>query len=479
MAWALKFLGTANNYSELDTVISELGGGDWRVEFTFQSFRAISENCLCISGDSINDMLGYHYNGGTQSVGWRKDGNWEYFGSGIDPVSSAITIKAERVGSTTSIYVDNVLQGTSTRVNYGNIEFCGGAIRGSGQANFPAAQEVQFLKIQSPTIDVYLDATASDHSNTGQQPVLVDTVGSNDATGLNFPTDGSAWVDLGGGSITGDIINSQSQQDTINSTVSINATLQDSQAQLDFITGNVVSPGVNGSITDLQSQSDFVSGSTISTGSLSDSQSQADGINGFAQLSSSITDSQGQSDNISGSVAISSAISDTQSQLENITGIVLLSADINDTQSQIDNLIGAVGDVVFGDITDSQSQVDNISSSAIISGSAIDFQSQASSINAGVTVSALVSDNQSQIDNITGFVSGGPITGSMTDEQGQLDQLSGLVIITANLTDSQGQIDSINERTIIYDGGYTARIDGQTFYSATIDAQTYYTAKIG
>ena len=39
---------------------------------------------------------------------------------------------------------------------------------------------------------------ASDHSNTGQQPILVDTVGSNDATGVNFATDGSAWIDLGG-----------------------------------------------------------------------------------------------------------------------------------------------------------------------------------------------------------------------------------------------------------------------------------------
>lgn len=203
MVWALKFLGTTNNYSELDTPISELGGGDWCVEFTYQSFRTISDNCLCIAGDSINDMLGYHYNGGTQSVGWRKDGNWEYFGSGIDPVTAAIKVTVERIGSTTSIYSDDVLLGTSSRVNYGNIRFIGGAIRGSGQANFPAAQELQYLKIQSPTVDHYLDATSSDHSNTGLQPVLVDTIGTNDATGLNFPTDGSAWVDLGGGGVTG------------------------------------------------------------------------------------------------------------------------------------------------------------------------------------------------------------------------------------------------------------------------------------
>ncbi len=51
-----------------------------------------------------------------------------------------------------------------------------------------------------------LDATASDHS-AGSQPVLTDTISGNNATGVNFPTDGSAWVDLGGGgaTITADI----------------------------------------------------------------------------------------------------------------------------------------------------------------------------------------------------------------------------------------------------------------------------------
>lgn len=42
------------------------------------------------------------------------------------------------------------------------------------------------------------DSTVSDHSNTGLQPVIDETLTSNDATGSNFPTDGSAWVDLGG-----------------------------------------------------------------------------------------------------------------------------------------------------------------------------------------------------------------------------------------------------------------------------------------
>jgi hypothetical protein len=52
------------------------------------------------------------------------------------------------------------------------------------------------------TGDIYhWDATASDHSNTGSQPEVTDIVGTNDLTGFNFPTDGSAWVDLGGGAL--------------------------------------------------------------------------------------------------------------------------------------------------------------------------------------------------------------------------------------------------------------------------------------
>jgi len=46
--------------------------------------------------------------------------------------------------------------------------------------------------------DRYYDATLSDHSNTGLQPVLVDTISSEDGDGNNFDTNGSAWVDLGG-----------------------------------------------------------------------------------------------------------------------------------------------------------------------------------------------------------------------------------------------------------------------------------------
>jgi hypothetical protein len=43
----------------------------------------------------------------------------------------------------------------------------------------------------------YYDATASSH--TAGTPILSETLNGNDATGVNMPTDGSAWLDLGGG----------------------------------------------------------------------------------------------------------------------------------------------------------------------------------------------------------------------------------------------------------------------------------------
>lgn len=44
--------------------------------------------------------------------------------------------------------------------------------------------------------DRHYDATASNHGSG--TPALLDTTGGNNATGVNMPTDGSAWINLGG-----------------------------------------------------------------------------------------------------------------------------------------------------------------------------------------------------------------------------------------------------------------------------------------
>jgi len=115
------------------------------------------------------------------------------------------TAKLVCSSSETKVYLDAVLVYTTTRVPLLSIHpvIFGGRNANSGAGMTDALaydlEYCHFVDDSAPANSRYFSADASDHSNTGSQPVLVDTVGSNDATGTGFPTDGSAWVDLGGG----------------------------------------------------------------------------------------------------------------------------------------------------------------------------------------------------------------------------------------------------------------------------------------
>lgn len=61
--------------------------------------------------------------------------------------------------------------------------------------------DIEFIRFNEGGTDTnYWDATASSHA--AGTPILIDTIGGNNATAVNMPTDGSAWVDLGGGGAT-------------------------------------------------------------------------------------------------------------------------------------------------------------------------------------------------------------------------------------------------------------------------------------
>ena len=73
------------------------------------------------------------------------------------------------------------------------------------------------------------DADASDHG--AGTPVLDDIQSGNDATGVNMPTDGSVWIDLGGSGITVTVTESgPGFTETINSTLTakLNASISES-----------------------------------------------------------------------------------------------------------------------------------------------------------------------------------------------------------------------------------------------------------
>lgn len=61
-------------------------------------------------------------------------------------------------------------------------------------------ETVELIDANNSSNDRSYDATVSDHG--AGTPILVDTVAGNNATGFNMPTDGSAWLDLGGSGIT-------------------------------------------------------------------------------------------------------------------------------------------------------------------------------------------------------------------------------------------------------------------------------------
>ena len=95
------------------------------------------------------------------------------------------------------------------------------------QSNFQYEGDLLTSTLNNGTSDTALwDATASSHA--AGTPVLTDTIGGNDATGVNMPTDGSAWVDLGGSGISiavTEVLNAFVDTSNINIDYNVSATV--------------------------------------------------------------------------------------------------------------------------------------------------------------------------------------------------------------------------------------------------------------
>tara|TARA_R110000772_G_scaffold24212_3_gene64125 strand:- start:1300 stop:2391 length:1092 start_codon:yes stop_codon:yes gene_type:complete len=103
---------------------------------------------------------------------------------------AAFKLEIVRTISEYSVYLDDVFQYSHSIVADLN-DFTGfsDGFAFKGQIRDCAVGSVAFF-----------DATASSHA--AGTPILTDTIGGNNATGVNMPTDGSAWVDLGGSGIS-------------------------------------------------------------------------------------------------------------------------------------------------------------------------------------------------------------------------------------------------------------------------------------
>jgi hypothetical protein len=104
-------------------------------------------------------------------------------------------------GTTVTWYVDGVQRGTPAACTavLDNVGAFGDR-NSSGASDADNDYDLEWVKLYDSTDTSALihhwDAASSNTSNTGAQPILVDIIAANNATGVGFPTDGTAWVDI-------------------------------------------------------------------------------------------------------------------------------------------------------------------------------------------------------------------------------------------------------------------------------------------
>ena len=204
MTWALQFDGV-NDYLALGTgtyMHQRLDAGDWA--YSIDAIIPSTTNDLLLLGRASvaagylaikNNQIKLRYQ--TSSSSDVTIATTHVFDG------SRITLDIYReAGGVHKVAVDGVVVGSTTSANVGAE---GSAItsqigKRSSTVNTVAFQliSLQFKNGVAGSVVYDWDAEASSHA-PGAQPILTETVTANDATGVNFPTDGSAWVDLGGG----------------------------------------------------------------------------------------------------------------------------------------------------------------------------------------------------------------------------------------------------------------------------------------
>jgi len=191
MAWAIQ--GDDVNDFMTFTPITIIGDFTMTMRFMFGSVSA-SEYIMGKSG-STNEYIGYVNGAGlnvkvsstsvllsTQPVA----GVW--YDLTITRVGSLITSSEPTLGVATGNDTGDFLLDQFFKLS----NFSGGGNLFGGQ--------LEYVTITNSSVNINWDATASSHA--AGTPILTDTISANNATGVNMPTDGSAWVDLGGSGIS-------------------------------------------------------------------------------------------------------------------------------------------------------------------------------------------------------------------------------------------------------------------------------------
>lgn len=113
-------------------------------------------------------------------------------------------VEFRRISGNLNLYIAGVLQSGGFTGN--NDGFTGSRIIGANFGTPTQQGQLEYIELDINGTPVHAwDTNSSVH--TAGTPIITDTIGGNDATGVNMPTaaigqPGSAWIDLGGGGIT-------------------------------------------------------------------------------------------------------------------------------------------------------------------------------------------------------------------------------------------------------------------------------------
>lgn len=199
MAWIIKFDGVNDLMSHSGLSLS----GDFRILIDDFAYGIVEPGSGIGTITGLNDAYDNFLACQRPSTG-----NWNlriedvntYFPIADVPVTTDRgTYELERVGSTATLTVN----GSSDSQSCGSDPFLLSQFGVINKQNSPSSHygNISFsrFRIYDSTDTLIHDWDAGASSHAAGTPVLVDTVGSKDATGEGMPTDGSAWEELTSG----------------------------------------------------------------------------------------------------------------------------------------------------------------------------------------------------------------------------------------------------------------------------------------
>ena len=200
MAWALRFDGV-NDYATTSAWLPT-DQGDWSAEVAIiTGADIVSDQFICghETGVGVRTWKLFINN---SRFGVIHNSNWTGAGilnTGTILTNTQYTVKVTLTGGILSIDLDGIPQASSPRATLSATSYLTEfGYRGTGSSFLEAdILTALFDDPVTPLNSRLYDATASSHG--AGTPIWLDIVSSNNATGVNMPTDGSAWIDLGGG----------------------------------------------------------------------------------------------------------------------------------------------------------------------------------------------------------------------------------------------------------------------------------------